>query len=295
LDVKRNAQEEFSKALASFAEKTGISVDFFKKIKKISGEVVGIKANVELRDPEQIKIRMKEILHELSKKKKVLLLLDEVQVLTKEERNESFIAGLRTALDLYKDTIKVIFTGSSREGLRRMFSQAQAPFFHFGQNLPFPDLGREFTDHLAKLFLEITKRHIDKEQLWVIFQEFEKVPQLVRSLVERVVLYPNLPLEEVKIQLLDDIYNDRAFANSWDDCSAFERILLMHIAAGDGAIFSKETQIKFGEKLGIRKLSTSMTQSAIRSLQRKSLIGKNSDRGNYFIEDPNFKSWLLGL
>ena len=35
--------------------------------------------------------------------------------------------GLRTALDMYKDNIKVIFTGSSRDGLRKMFSQADTP------------------------------------------------------------------------------------------------------------------------------------------------------------------------
>ena len=74
---------------------------------------------------------MKSIFSSLAGKGKILLLMDEVQVLTKKSTNDQFIAGFRTALDINKDLIKVIFTGSSREGLRRMFSQASAPFFHF--------------------------------------------------------------------------------------------------------------------------------------------------------------------
>ena len=71
--------------------------------------------------------------------KPVLLLLDEIQALA-GSKHKATIASLRTALDMHKESIKVIFTGSSREGLRQMFSVSSAPFFHYGQNLPFPDL-----------------------------------------------------------------------------------------------------------------------------------------------------------
>jgi hypothetical protein len=174
-----------------------------------------------------------------------------------------------------------------------MFSQANAPFFHFGQNLPFPDLDREFTDHLAELFHKVTKRKIDKNELWEIFQEFEKVPQLIRSLVERLALYPNILILEAKNQLIEDIYNDRAFVEQWDKCSALERLLLLHIVSGGTGIFSQEAQKIFAEKLGVHRITNSTIQSSIRMLQNKMLIGRNLERGIYFIEDPNFKSWLL--
>lgn len=72
-----------------------------------------------------------------------------MQALATSPKHAPFIAALRTGLDLNKDRVKAVFTGSSREGLRRMFSQASAPFFHFGQNLDFPDMDRGFTEHLA--------------------------------------------------------------------------------------------------------------------------------------------------
>ena len=68
------------------------------------------------------------------------------------KKNRDFIAALRTSLDINKDKIKVIFTGSSREGLRHMFSKSDAPFFHFGQNLPFPEFDQNFIEHLANIF-----------------------------------------------------------------------------------------------------------------------------------------------
>lgn len=93
---------------------------------------------------------LKALLDELGRRDTLtLLLLDEVQALATSPKHAPFIAALRTGLDLNKDRVKAVFTGSSREGLRRMFSQASAPFFHFGQNLDFPDMDRGFTEHLA--------------------------------------------------------------------------------------------------------------------------------------------------
>jgi len=294
--LRFSAQEEFTLALARFAEKSGVKVNslgFLKRIKKISGGIGGIEAAIELGDPDIVKTSMKELLEALSAKTKVLLLLDEVQVLAKQESNEPFIAGLRTALDMYKDTIKVIFTGSSRDGLRRMFSQANAPFFHFGQNLPFPELDRAFTNHLAIQYKVVTKRPLSKDQLWDIFLEMDRVPQLLRSLVERIALNPHDDIDELKTQLLDEVYDDRAFAEAWDDCSLLERLILLRIASGSGALFSQQIRVEFSKKLGVTLIPVSSIQSSLRTLLRKSMVGRLPERGEYFIEDPNFKSWII--
>ena len=296
LDVEKNSQEEFALALVRFAEKIGIrvnSLEFFKRIKRISGSVKGVEAAIELGDPDTAKTSMKEIFEALYTKKKILLLLDEAQVLAKQESNQPFIAGLRTALDLYKDNVKVIFTGSSRDGLRRMFSKGSAPFFHFGQNLPFPELGREFTDHLATQFNVITKQQLNKDQLWEIFLEMNRVPQLLRSLVERIILNPSYDIEELKTQLLDEVYNDRAFAEGWDECSLLERLILLRISTNAGALFSQSVREEFSKKLGVSLIPVSSIQSSLRTLVRKSIVGRLPEWGEYFIEDPNFKSWII--
>ncbi len=296
LDAGTDIQEEFVRALVEFAEKIGaIKAGLLSHIQKIGGEVAGVKGSLELRKPELIQYNMKNIISRLADHGNILLLMDEVQILAKNQDNERFVAGLRTALDLYKDNVKVIFTGSSRQGLRDMFSQASAPFFHFGQNLPFPELGREFTDHLSDVFEKVTRRKLDKKILWDSFLEMEKVPQLARSLVERLALNPDQTINEAKKQLLVDIFNDRAFVEIWGSASKLEQLLLREIAIGFEALFSEQARTTLAKTLGIDELGVPAVQSALRVLQKKHLIGKTSDRSGYFIDDPNFKNWLQNL
>ena len=295
LDATSNAKEAFTDALINLAIDAGaIKWDKFqKRVKKISAGAAGIHAGVEFQDPQQTKITTKDVMAALTKQHhKTVLLLDEVQALSQNEKNSDFVAELRTALDMNKDTVKVIFTGSSREGLRRMFSKSNAPFFHFGQNLPFPALQQDFIDHLAAVFNKATHRNIDAKKLWAIFVEMGKVPQLIRSLVERLVLHPDLTPLQAKQQLLQDLAEDREYAPSWENASMLERLLLKAITHNEKELFSENKRGKLAKQMGIDTLPVSTVQSAMRSLQRKNIIGSSPERGGYYIDDPSFKQWI---
>ncbi|OAP87385.1 hypothetical protein A4H96_14350, partial [Acidithiobacillus ferrooxidans] len=86
------------------------------------------------------------------KKNHTLLLVDEIQTLADEKRYGALVAALRSALDKHGDQIKAIFTGSSSEGLRWMFQKKKAPFFQFSHQIPFPQLGPEFVQHMLRAF-----------------------------------------------------------------------------------------------------------------------------------------------
>jgi uncharacterized protein len=295
LDAGPSVITEFTRALTDFSNKTdtiGKTRGLLQRISKISGEAVGIKANVELNASLDTVQTIKEVIEQLTKKGTLLLLLDEVQALAQDPANAHFIAALRTALDIHKDTVKVIFTGSSQEGLRRMFSQAKAPFFHFGQKLPFPELDRGFTDHLVSMFEKVTTRQLDSNALWSFFQETQKIPQLARSLVERLALHPSTTLETAQQELLAEIFAGRAFSELWERCSTLEKLLLHNISIGNNTLFARETRKQLAKQLGIQELPVSSVQSAIRVLQRKGFIGRPPENSGYFIDDPNFKNWL---
>ncbi|MDR2208456.1 MAG: hypothetical protein LBE22_05735, partial [Azoarcus sp.] len=179
------------------------------RVSKVSGGAAGVQAGVEIRYGAQENI--KGVIHRLATEHdKVLLLLDEVQALAKPAHTP-VVAALRTALDMHKDQVKAIFTGSSREGLRRMFSQANAPFFHFGQNLPFPQLDQAFTNHLADVFEHITRRKLGKHALWQAFVDMGHVPQLCRALVERITLNQGLSLEQAQHALMQEVHQSRDY------------------------------------------------------------------------------------
>lgn len=297
LDAGAQIKEEFRGDICRFAEEVGAipAKKLSRRINKVGREVLGIRADIELRDPQQSDLKIKEIIKQLAKKGKTLLLMDEVQVLANDRTNEQFIAALRTALDINKDAVKVIFTGSSQEGLRQMFSQAKAPFFHFGQNLPFPELGQDFTDHLVKAFEKATRRTLNGEQLWQVFIEMGKVPQLIRSLVERLALNPDLSMDAAKKQLLTQVYDDREFVNIWRGCSTLEQLVLLEVSKDGTSLFAAETRAQLAKTLGIDALAATTVQTTVKTLQRKMLIGRLEERGCYYIADPNFKNWLTEL
>lgn len=72
-----------------------------------------------------------EAMDTFDKKNFVLLfVIDEAQVLAYEE-NAHFAHALRSALDVRKERIKVIFAGSSENTLRKMFGVPSEPFYNW--------------------------------------------------------------------------------------------------------------------------------------------------------------------
>lgn len=299
LDISKDAEVEFTKSLQhlqdlqenSFLSK---SKNITKRIKTLSGGVVGFQGSVEMNNSQAEKIDFREMLTTISKQHKLILLMDEIQALTKNnEANLPFITALRTILDTNKDQISVIFTGSSREGLKKMFSAKEAPFFHFGQNLSFPEFGQEFTKHLAKQYSVITNKNLDENELWKAFEEFGKMPQLIRALVERLVLQPALTIHQAKVELLDELAQDRSFENNWNNFTVLEQLVLGEIAAKNQKLYSIETRHQFALKLGLQDIPVSSIQSVLRKLNKNSVIGRSMEHGEYFVDDPNFQDWIL--
>mgnify|MGYP002655568481 CR=1 FL=1 len=235
-----------------------------------------------------------DLLHSLNtlaqQNKPTLLLLDEIQALV-GANHHPIIASLRTALDTNKDKIKVIFTGSSRENLRLMFSSSTAPFFHYGQNLTFPDLDKAFTNHLAGVFYHTTKRDLDNDALWRAFVIMNKSPQMARALIERMALNPMLDITTAKDELLGDIQASQDYSIIYHDLTIIQQHLLTHIATGQGEPYSQNTKDKLTEHLGM-DIGNQHIQSAMRSLSKKGLLFKVGN-GAYEIDDIFFKEWLL--
>ena len=298
LDEPEDVRAAFVAALGRFVRGDGWLArmrEHLPRTVKVGGTVAGTGGNVEVTRTDAAGGQdLKALLDELGRRDSLtLLLLDEVQALATSPKHATFIAALRTGLDINKDRVKAIFTGSSREGLRRMFSQANAPFFHFGQNLDFPDMGPGFTDHLAAAYAASTGRQLDAAALWTAFERLGKVPQMARALVERLALNPALDLETAADALAADLAEQRDFGSLWQSLTPLDRALLTHLAGGDTGLFSEELRSLIGKELGgVPPLSVNAMQTAIRRLQRRGLATRQSTRGSYVLEDPNLAAWI---
>lgn len=295
LDAGDDTAAKFAHALSDFAQPQSLlkkAGNLFSRVGKVSTEVTGIKAEMELSQPQEATTGVLASIKTLAEgKQPVLLLLDEIQALASRAHAPT-VASLRTALDLHKDNVKVIFTGSSREGLRKMFSSASAPFFHFSQNFDFPDLGRGFTDHLADAHQRVSSRTLDKEALWQAFVDMQRTPQFARLLVERLTLNPHADITSLKNQILEEVTTSRDFADLWDDLNAIERALLAALASGSPALYSQPFKNDLALQLGVDRITTPNIQSALRSLMNKGFIHQQGS-GRYSIEEALFADWIL--
>lgn len=285
------AGEVFRHALAEFA--AGKLKTWLKPLTaRVSAEVLGVKA--ELGTKESLPAHsLTEIVQAVASGGRCLLLLDEAQALNRQARNEELLGGLRTGLDINKDTLKVLFTGSSREGLRRMFSEARAPFFHFGTNIELPTLDQGFCFHLAEAFRRSTGRTLDAWKLWAEFESMGNMPGRLRAVVEAMVLNADLDLDQAIALKLHDLHDEVQYARIIKALPVLDRQVLL--AALDGApLFAEDTRNRIGATLGAKPPTTTAIQSATDRLLRDEILTRR-ERGHYEISDPGFAQWLRAL
>lgn len=289
-----NIQTAFNHALIEFLTKTAKGTSkLFDTLKNIKGlDVLGV--GFELEDKQEAEfISINRIISELAEKseKPVLMLLDEVQELARIKGTEAMIKSLRTGLDINQNRIKVIFTGSSTNGLRAMFNDNKAPFFHFAHALDFPNLGREFTDFLADVYHRRTQNQIDKEKFYRVFQRFHYTPLYLRAITQDMILNPDLTLEQAAQYRAEQMEEHSESGQLWQSLSELERLILLTILNGSTNLYSKETRQEIANKLGIEVISSSVLQGKLRKLERNEVVTRAADN-TLKLNNPHFETWI---
>ena len=293
-DAVVDISDEFKRSLKAFADgtqKVGTLKKFLGGITQV--EVMGI--GVSRQNDEQPQERISEIIaHIANQLNPTLLLLDEVQELARMKNTDGIIRSLRTGLDIHKNKVKVIFTGSSINGLQAMFDNHKAPFFHFSHALDFPPLGKEFSDFLSDIYYDRTHQYIDKQELFELFQQMHCVPLYLRATIQDMIINPALTLQQAAGIRLQQVNNQTKYAAQWRKLSALEQTLLLQIVQGKTTFYSKETCQLIANKLGLEKISTSNIQANLRKLSDNEMISKNSD-GNWQINDILFENFVMSV
>lgn len=265
-------------------------LDNLKKIKSLDILGLGVELNTE---DEPLQINISRLLNAIAHKseKPVLMLFDEVQELARSKGNEGLIRSLRTGLDMNQSKIKVIFTGSSTNGLKVMFNDNKAPFFHFAHAIDFPHLDKTFVDFLAHIYQQRTGKHIDTEHFYHIFERLHFTPLYMRAIAQDMIINPDLHLEDAFQYRLSQMDEQGDMMKQWQHLSALERQLLTLIAKGNTTLYSQEVRFMLAEKIGIDNLTTSAIQGKIRRLERNELITRNMDK-TLQINNPHLKTWI---
>lgn len=168
--------------------KLGNPVNKLKASAKIPGAESSLEAELGSGDGDSA-VALREVLRQLDKQKKpLLLIIDEAQVLALPD-NSDFAHALRGALDIRKDRITVVFAGSSETTLREMFARASEPFYNWAALEPFPLLDKDFVAFTVKLLNSMAHNRLSLEQGMHAFEELHRTPEFFKRFIERYMLY----------------------------------------------------------------------------------------------------------
>jgi hypothetical protein len=225
-------------------------------------------------------------------KKRLLLLIDEAQVLAAPE-HKAVAHSLRAGLDIRKASIKVLFAGSSEAALREMFSRAAAPFYNWAPLEPFPLLGREFVVAMVKQLADVAKHPLKLVDALKAFAELKETPEFFRWYIERYLMYPHQGPEHALHYTLERIHDDTSYARIWKELSRADRAMLLLAAGGVQDLYGAPALKQLKNLLGTRAVTTSAPRTSIRRLTGPKLqLMARIDHGAYRFEDPEFQTWV---
>ena len=282
---------------ASFAEKLRRATERVSPKLKLSGSLYGAKLEGEVdltrlqgEAPTELLLYLDDLLRRVGgKKKRTLIFFDEVQELARAPENDSLVAALRTGLDKQKNGIGVVFTGSSRAGLAAMFSDREAPFFHFATQVDLPSFGDDFVEYLLNAFAAATKRRLHRGLAVEAFRELHKNPYFFQGLLEIMLYNDSLSIPEALEQQRSRIKTELQYPEKWLSLTPVQRACILMVAQGEKP-FTKQTREKAGRLLNENTPSAGRVQAALRKLQRDGLI--DHWQGEWMIDDVEFARWI---
>jgi len=225
------------------------------------------------------------------KRQPTLLLLDEVQHLA-DERYGPFVATLRTQFDEHRQKIKVVFTGSSRDGLQRMFRDRKAPMFHAAQQVDFPDLDAKFVVFMLKAFEQASKRKLAVAPATRIFKQLGNNPSLFHHLLRHMVIKGLWDIEQGydNFRALIDVEAD--YRLQWQNLKPIDHATLAFLAQQpDSGVYGEAARDAIGEEMGVGQVSVKAVQNALDRLREAQII-YSPNRGEWVFEDPEFAHWV---
>ncbi|WP_322060670.1 hypothetical protein [Paraburkholderia sp. J63] len=235
-------------------------------------------------------ITMREVLRQLDRQKKPLLLvIDEAQVLAKE-MHSTFAHALRAALDIRKERIKVVFAGSSETTLRDMFARSSEPFYNWAPLEPFPLLGDEFVAFTIDLMNSMARHTLTLAQGRRAFDELHRTPEFFKRFIERFLVYQPQGVEAALEHTKDTVFSDAHFIRQWDSTHPADQAVLTLLADGDSDLHSVAGLERLSDLIG-KPATRNTAGHALRRLQDANVVTRLGV-GKYHIEDEAFAEWI---
>lgn len=221
--------------------------------------------------------------------KKVVLFLDEIQHLATEQDYSTVAAALRTFIDKNKDWLTVVFTGSSQDGLNRLFSQRKSAFYNSTSIEDFPLLGSEYVEFTVKAFNDYTSLNIGISQALRVFNEINKNPEVFSQIIKGLLFAKRDDIEIFYKENLSTYSTSADIQSRWDALTDLDSSVLgllkglidKEVSCG---LYSTQAYSIIKEESGAEIVTKSTVQYSIDKLRKGGWIYSTS-RGQWSFED----------
>lgn len=223
-------------------------------------------------DLNNIKSLLKKIIAN-SNGAKVVLILDEFQHLVTSKSFENFQYALRTLLDTLGSQITVIYTGSSRTGIRAAFEDPKLPFYQSATIQEFPTLDNGFITHCVERLDQAYDIKINRQELQDFWNEIDHSPHwiinLMREVVEKKMMYKGFSLGTSIDFIREAIQEEEKHSEILQNLTITDKAVFILRCSGKG-IYA-ESSFEYIKSMG-GKATRSSVQASDKKLQLKRLM-----------------------
>lgn len=266
---------------------------------EVSGQMAGVKAGLKatLHETKISEDQLQQLLmgiHELlDQNEKILFLLDEVQHLATKIEFSPLVSLLRTVFEGNQHKLKVVYTGSSREGLQRLFKRRKSAMFKSSSQIDLPLLDRNFIRHELAAYKKATGRELSESVAINTFQKLHSIPRDFRELLEvcmTQVIEPD-DFKTLAADFCNSMLQDDGYAHTWEELKPIDKHILALFASDSTiALYSEETKQQLADAIGVDDMPNHTIQNAVNRLREKGVLVQ-LERGMVEFEDAHFKDW----
>jgi hypothetical protein len=220
-------------------------------------------------------------LADLAGKRKIMLMLDEVQSLALHPDGVNVASALRAAFNTHWGQFEPVFTGSHRDRLLMMFSNSKAPLFNYSDHHEFPLLDRHFTEFVSNIVRDASGVALDVDELDKVFGAFGRRPRELINVAADMLRMENFDLPTHLAGALQNQAAEYVHLAALRGLRPLDHVVLTRIV-NEEAVFTQEAFAELAATLGIDSVSTGAVQRSIARLRDENLIWQAS-RGVYRI------------
>jgi hypothetical protein len=224
-----------------------------------------------------------------------LLALDEFQALV-APGTENFIATFRTVLQDLEDRLSVIFTGSSREGLNRLFQRAKAPLFRSAESVALPNMGDDFVDSRADYLAATAGLQVDRDALKLIYPRLRHTPQFLNEIVRGMLVSGDADVPGAYKNWLDGKQQDE-YADLISNVADVDFAVVLWLAtSGETSVYTADARKAMAMLMSTKDAPTAAKiQTAIRRLTQAGIVDPLGVTGSYELADQGLQIVLREL